>query len=100
MSQPATLNQCQWQLVLQAGVVDLVVKAHQVQLTLNGEAAGSLQFKALTSANSDETPLYRLDVVDIQAEALLALRDSLMETALQLFAQCTGAKVIVSKRLS
>lgn len=100
MSQPAILNQCQWQLVLQAGVVDLSVKAHQVQLTLNGELAGSLQFKALTSPNSDETPLYRLDVVDIQAQVLVELRDSLMDTALQLFAQCTGAKVIVSKRLT
>ena len=94
------LNQCQWQLVFAAGVVDLIVQAHSVQLQLNGEAAGSLRFKAQSSANSDEPPLYRLDEVDIQAASLLALRASLMENALQLFALCTGGKVIVSKRLA
>lgn len=93
-----TLNQCQWQLVLQEGVVDLKVQAHSVQLQLNGEQAGSLLFKALSSANSDEPPLYRLDAVELQAPALVALRDHLMDTAMQLFGQCTGAKVIVSKR--
>ncbi|MCB5188247.1 hypothetical protein LG200_09580 [Methylobacillus caricis] len=80
-------------LALPVGQVVLRIGLHKVLVTMNQEAAGSLQFRALGSANSDEPPLYRLREVQLD-ERLQAHHDVIIKEAIDMFAQYTGAKVI------
>ncbi|MCB5185498.1 hypothetical protein LG201_09825 [Methylobacillus gramineus] len=81
-------------LVLSVGEVALRMGLHEVLVTLNQEAVGRLGFRALGSANNaDEPPLYRLREVDLVAH-LQAHHEVIINEAIGMFAQYTGAKVI------
>ncbi|MDR5172962.1 hypothetical protein IHQ56_14165 [Methylobacillus flagellatus] len=85
------------QLALPVGEALLRIVLHDVLVLLTGLEAGKLRFRVLGSVNSDEPPLYRLSEVVLD-ERLQPDHDLIVEQAIALFAQYTGARVIGLKR--
>lgn len=77
---------------------DLCVQLHAVRITMHDHDCGSVQFKSLASANSEEVrPLYRMEAIQATPPELQDKLPAIARAALDLFSRYTGARVLPGK---